>query len=183
VKSGARPHENGTPHPLNVGRRQFWLPSGLAIGRRCFEGDTLPRAILRALDDLLAVGRIPADVHRRVRAAIWRGRLPPLDRSRRLQRRCRRSGDHYRYLLTSLPDPSAVYRMRIKGGHDPSRVDYFGSSRSCPDDGDKRRREAILLSLLRGSTRRVQNLECLQGEPELFLISNRMRFVYCLNTI
>jgi extracellular elastinolytic metalloproteinase len=29
-------------------------------------------AILRALDDLLTVGRIPADVHRRVRAAIWR---------------------------------------------------------------------------------------------------------------
>jgi hypothetical protein len=29
-------------------------------------------AILRALDDLLTVGRIPADVHRHVRAAIWR---------------------------------------------------------------------------------------------------------------
>jgi extracellular elastinolytic metalloproteinase len=29
-------------------------------------------AILRVLDDLLTVGRIPADVHRHVRAAIWR---------------------------------------------------------------------------------------------------------------
>jgi extracellular elastinolytic metalloproteinase len=28
-------------------------------------------AILRALDDLLTVGRIPADLHRRVKAAIW----------------------------------------------------------------------------------------------------------------
>jgi extracellular elastinolytic metalloproteinase len=95
-------------------------------------------AILRALDDLLAVDRIPADVHRRVRAAIWRAFAA--FGSRRLQCRCRRSGDRCRQHRTSRPH-CVIQRSYIGCGSKERtthpRVDYFGCSRSCLDDVER----------------------------------------------